>query len=45
MGVMYLGVPMYKTADGNGVASENGTRVVQVDGTGVQTKQNKWKNL
>jgi hypothetical protein len=27
------------------VASENGTGVAQVDGTGVQTKQNKWKNL
>jgi hypothetical protein len=32
-------------ADGTGVTSENGTWVAQVDGTGVQTKQNKCKNL
>ena len=27
------------------VAPADGTGAAQVDGTGVQTKQNKWKNL
>jgi hypothetical protein len=35
----------YRSCYRGPVASENGTRIAQVDGTGVQTKRNKWKNL